>query len=82
MNQNEKINRNKYTWNDYVIIKKNAPEKFHPGKSGVVCGVSKIKFEEIANKYQSKIGDWIYTIEFEDGSDIQIAGCFLEEFKN
>ena len=44
--------------------------------------MSMIKFEEIAKKYHSKLGDWIYTIEFEDGSDIQIAGRFLEKYQD
>lgn len=73
--------KEEYTWNDSVAIKKEAPGQFHPGKIGVVCGMSEIKFEEIAKKYHSKLGDWIYTVEFEDGSDIQVAGCFLEENK-
>lgn len=68
-----------YTWNDSVAIKKEAPGQFHPGKIGVICGMSEIKFEEIAKKYHSKLGDWIYTIEFEDWSDIQMAGRFLEK---
>lgn len=38
-------------------------------------------FEEIAKKYQSELGDWIYTVEFGDGSDIQVAGCFLEKYE-
>ena len=38
----------KYTWNDLVMIKKWVPIKFHPGEIGVVCGMSKIKFEDIA----------------------------------
>jgi len=72
----------KYTWNDYVYIKNNAPELFHPGEIGVICGMSKIKFEETAKKYHSKIGDWIYTIEFGDGSDIQVPEIYLEKYQD
>jgi hypothetical protein len=70
-----------FTWNDYVLIKKEAPEPFHPGEVGVVCGMSKIKFDEIAKKYHSDLGDWLYTVEFEGGSDIQVAGRFLEKYE-
>lgn len=79
MSNNEETSECKYTWNDSVIIKKDAPEVFHPGEAGVICGMSKIKFEEIANKYHSKIGGWIYTVEFRNGSDIQIAEHYLEK---
>lgn len=81
MMNNEEMNENKYTWNDFVFIKKDAPKSFHPGKVGVVCGMSKIKFEEIARKYHSQLGDWIYTIEFEDGSDIIVTDRFLEKYE-
>lgn len=71
----------KYTWNDVVIIKKEVPVQFHPGEIGVVCGMSKIEFEDIANKYHSELGSWIYTIEFGDGSDIQVPENYLEKFQ-
>lgn len=70
----------KYTWNDLVIIKKEAPAKFHPGEIGVVCGMSKIQFEEVANKYGSQVGDWICTVEFGDGSDMQVPKNYLEPY--
>ena len=61
-----------------VSIKKEASKECHYGKVGVVCGMSKIKFEQIAKKYHSKIGDWIYTVKVEDGSNILVTGCYLE----
>jgi len=77
--ENENINEQGYSWNDPVIIKKLAPKQFYPGEIGIICGMSKIEFEEIAKKYYSKVGDWTYTLEFENGTDIQIAGCYLEK---
>jgi hypothetical protein len=68
-----------YTWNDFVVIKKEVSLELHPGKIAVVCGMSKIECEKTAKEYQSQLGDWVYTVEFGDGSDIQIAGCFLEK---
>lgn len=82
MTDNEEISKCKYTWNDYVSIKKNSPNLFHPGEIGVICGMSKIKFEETAKKYHSKIDDWIYTVEFGDGSDIQVPECYLEPYSD
>ncbi|MGL5627153.1 MAG: hypothetical protein ACRDDW_06565 [Candidatus Rhabdochlamydia sp.] len=74
------MNESEYTWNDYVIIDKDAPEQFHPGEIGVICGMSEIEFEEIAKKYYAELGDWFYLIEFKDGSSIQVAGRFLEKY--
>lgn len=79
--KNKENNESTYTWNDYVIIKNNAPKQYPSGKIGIVCGMSKIEFEEIADKYCSRLGDWIYTVEFEDGSDIQIAEIYLELYE-
>jgi hypothetical protein len=70
---------NKYTWNDQVSIKKEAPKECHPGEVAVVCGMTKITFEEIAKKYHSKVGDWIYTVDFGDGIFIEIPESYLEK---
>ena len=73
-------NESEYTWNDWVYIHKNAPQKFHPGEIGVVCGMSKIKCEEIAIEYNSKVGNWMYTVEFVNGSDVWIPSQYLEKY--
>ncbi|VHO05290.1 immunity 53 family protein [Candidatus Rhabdochlamydia sp. T3358] len=78
--ENEPSKNNEYAWNDYVIIKQDAPEQFCPGEIGVVCGMSEIKFEDIAKKYQSELGDWIYLIKFETGREFRVAGRFLERY--
>jgi hypothetical protein len=76
------VDNNKFTWNDFIVIKNDAPNQFHPGEIGVICGISKIESDEMAKKYHSSVGSWIYTIEFNNGSDIQVAESFLEIFKN
>lgn len=70
-----------YTWNDLVVVKPEAPKQFHPGEGGVICGMSKIKFEAIAKKYHSHVGDWIYAVKCEDGHNIDVPECFLEKYK-
>lgn len=72
---------NKYTWNDLVSILKEAPQKYHPGKVAIVCGMFKIEFEEIAKKYNYELGSWIYIVEFEDGSDIEVPENYLEKYQ-
>ncbi|MFX0209514.1 MAG: hypothetical protein ACFFDT_26250, partial [Candidatus Hodarchaeota archaeon] len=59
-------------------VKKNAPKQFHPGEEASVCGMDKIITEDIAKKLHSKLGNWRYTIEFENGKDVLIAEEYLE----
>ena len=73
---------NKFTWGDSIVITKNAPSNFHPGEFASVCGFYKTISEESTKKFQSKIGDWIYTVEFPDGSDIQIAEIYLRKHEH
>jgi hypothetical protein len=37
--------------------------------------------EKLANFYHSKINDWVYTIEYENGSSIEIPENYLEKYK-
>lgn len=69
---------NKYTWNDLVKTKNNAPAKYHPGKVGIVCAMSKIVFEPIAKQYNCELGSWMYTVKFEDGSNLEVLEKYLE----
>ena len=71
---------NKFTWGDSILIKKSAPDFLCPGEIASVCGFYQITSPEGAKYYQCKIGDWVYTVEFGDGSDIEIAECFLEKY--
>ncbi|HEV3269418.1 MAG TPA: hypothetical protein VGZ69_02075 [Candidatus Rhabdochlamydia sp.] len=80
MTNHKEINESEYTWNDYVIVKKNAPKQFHPGEIGVVCGMSEIEREEIAKEFHAELGDWFYIVEFGDGSSVDVAGRFLEKY--
>jgi hypothetical protein len=44
-----------------------------------ICGFYKIKSPETAERFVCSVGDWIYTVEFEGGNDIQIAEHYLEK---
>lgn len=72
---------NKFTWGDLIMIIKSAPLSFHPGEFASVCGFYKIISEESAKEFQCKVGDWIYIVEFSDGSDIQIAELYLKKYE-
>jgi len=73
--------KNKFTWGDPIIIVKNAPEKFNPGEFGSVCGFYKVVSEIAAKEFECSIGDWIYTVEFQEGNDMQIPEIYLEKFE-
>lgn len=72
---------NLFTWNDLVIIKPNAPPSYYPGKIAVVCGMEQVKSEKLSNEFNIMIGDWIYTVEFGDGSSIEIPESYLEKYQ-
>ena len=71
---------NKFTWGDAVIVKFDESENIHAGQFASVCGFRKIDSQEFANKYSCSINDWVYTIEFQDGSDIEIAEKYLYKY--
>jgi len=70
---------NKFSYGDAVFIKQNAPSFLHPGEWGSVCSLNQITSEQKAEQFKCQIGEWVYTIEFENGSDIQVAECFLDK---
>lgn len=73
---------NKFTWGDPVIISIKAPSQYYPGEFASVCGFYKISSPESAKEFECKIGEWIYTVEFSNGSDIQIAELYLEKYES
>jgi len=68
---------NKFTWGDSVVIAESAPTRFHPGEFASVCGFYQIASKNSAKEFECNVKDWIYTVEFGDGSDIQIAELYL-----
>jgi hypothetical protein len=77
---NSKINL--FTWNDIVIIKSYAPPNYFPGNIAVICGMEKVKSEELSSLYNIEFGNWLYTIEFGDGSSIEIPEKYLEKYQS
>ena len=71
---------NLFTWNDLVIIKTSVPSSYPEGQIAVICGMEQIKSEKLAKDFKLKMGDWIYTIEFGDGSSIEISEIYLEKY--
>lgn len=72
---------NLFTWNDLVVIKPNAPSSYSPGKIAVVCGMEQVKSEKLSNEFNIKFGDWLYVVEFGDGSSVEIPEAYLEKYQ-
>ena len=79
--ENEPSENHEYTWDDYVIVKEDAPKISYPGKTGTVCYMWEIKREETAKKYHTELGDWLYLIRRRYGTTIRVAGRFLEKYE-
>lgn len=73
---------NKFDWGESARVKDTAPTNYRPGQIVSVCGMTKIKSKTLADRYKSNIGEWIYTIEYIGGSDIEIPEHYLEKYKN
>lgn len=40
----------------------------------------RVKPEQLSNEFNIHIGDWLYTVEFGDGSSIEIPESYLEKY--
>ena len=74
-------NDSKFTWGDTVIIKSIAPQYFHPGEIVSVCSVVKIEEEDVIKDPSLVESTWLYTVEFGDGSSVEIPECYLETYE-
>ncbi|MDE3056019.1 MAG: hypothetical protein KGI80_04955 [Verrucomicrobiota bacterium] len=70
---------NKFDWGETVRIKSSAPFHFRPGEIVSVCGMTKTDSKVLADKYNSYIGEWVYTIEYLGGVDTEIPERYLEK---
>lgn len=70
----------KFTWGDTVVIKKSTPPHLHPGEIASVCSVVKIEPEDVKIDPSLIEPTWLYTLEFGDGSSIELPECYLEPY--
>jgi hypothetical protein len=71
----------KFTWGEAVMVKKNAPKVFHPGEFASICSVIKLDPEDLLKDQSLMQSKWLYTIEFEDGSSVEVPEYYLEKYK-
>lgn len=79
--RNKLLKTNKFTWGDSVMITKNAPNCFHPGEIVSICSVIKIDPEDVEKQPSLIEPTWLYTVEFGDGSSIELPECYLEPYE-
>ena len=71
--------KSKFDYGETIRITKDAPKKYHPAEPGFICGMIDIGSEQIAIAYNCIGSDWFYTVEFLDGSFLQIPEIYLEK---
>jgi hypothetical protein len=67
-----------FTWGDSVCVKKEAPSWMRPGEAADVVGILDIETEAQAREFAVPLGSKMYTIEFGDGSDVEIPEAWIE----
>ena len=74
--------KNIFTWGETVQISEQSPVQYHPGEYGFVCGMLEMDSNEVAEAYDCVGSNWLYTIEFIDGSTHQIPEYYLEKYQD
>ena len=67
----------KFTWEDLVITRSDAPERFRPNQAGVIVGLYRIESDGAAAARGYLVGTVLYTAEFPDGSAAEVPEEFL-----
>ena len=74
--------KNKFNYGDSVKVNESSPKKYLPGELGSICGMDEITTIAEAEEYACAIDEWVYIVEFPDGSSMEIAECYLETDPN
>ena len=67
----------KFTYDDRVRVRSDAPQKFRPGERAWVVGVI-TEDKRIGSHYEKFLPGTVYTIEFEGGDSIDIQETSIE----
>lgn len=66
-----------FDYGDEVEIIKTAPDKYHPGEPGAVVGFIQINNDYLLLKYNEEFGTILCSVEFGDGTTIEIPEKYL-----
>ena len=70
----------KFNWGDTLMIRRDAPLCLCPGEIVSVCSVIKIDPDDVIKDPSLVEATWLYTVEFGDGSSIELSECYLEPY--
>ncbi len=75
------MTKNQYTWGETVKITIDAPKAHKPGELAEICSMWEIKTDENSISRGEPVGTIIYSIEFGDGTLMEIPDRYLEKYQ-
>ena len=75
------MSKEQYTWGETVKIVSGAPKTYRPGKLAEICSMWEIRTDENSKARGEPIGTVIYSIEFGDGTLMEIPDRYLEKYQ-
>jgi len=76
------MSKERFTWGETVVVSASAPKEYRPGNLAEVCSIWEIKTKKKSMSRGEPVGTVFYSIEFGDGTLMDIPECFLEKQKN
>lgn len=68
-----------FTWGELVRVSEDAEQAMRPGELADVVAITEINSEERAESLGAAVGETAYTIEFGDGSSVEVPGKYLQK---
>lgn len=69
----------RFDWGDTARIARNAPESYHPGTRVAIVGMWTVRNELEARAANCPIGTVLYTVEYDDGSSVELPEKYVEK---
>ena len=70
---------NEFDWGEAVSVSPDAPKEYRPSSIADVVGMIFINTSQLAQNFNVKLNTWVYTIEYTDGSSIELPEMFLQK---
>jgi hypothetical protein len=75
------MTNNKFTWGETVKIAIEAPKVYKPGELAEICSMWKIENDENSKSRGEPVGTVFYSIEFGDGTLMEIPDRYIEKYQ-
>lgn len=70
---------NEFDWGEAVFVSPDAPKEYRPSSIADVVGMIFINTSQLAQNFNVMLNTWVYTIEYTDGSSIELPEMFLQK---